>query len=88
MMAPIVYVLCTLTSMLCAFLLLRTYRGSGSRLLLFSGLALVGVSLNNALLFLDVVIYPDSIDLLVIRKIPLVAGLGLLLYGLVWETSS
>ena len=86
-MASVVYVLCTLTSLGCAFLLLRTYGKGGARLLLFSGLAFVGISLNNALLFVDVVMYPD-VDLSIVRKIPLLAAIALLLYGLVWETPS
>jgi hypothetical protein len=84
-MAPLTYVLCALTSALCAFLLLRSYGRGGARLLLFSGLAFVGMAMNNALLFVDVVLYPD-VDLLVVRKLPLVAGVALLLYGLVWES--
>jgi hypothetical protein len=86
-MASVVYVLCFLTSALCAFLLLRTYAAGGGRLLLFSGLAFVGISLNNALLFVDVVVYP-AIDLLLVRKIPLLAAVALLLFGLIWETRS
>ena len=83
-MAAIVYVLCTLTSLACAVLLLRAYKSSRARLLFWSGLCFVGLALNNALLFVDRHILPDT-DLSVLRSLPALAGLLLLLYGLVWE---
>src|SRR5688500_18179078 len=52
--ATIIYVLCALTSGLCAVLLLRGYARSRARLLFWSGLCFVGLALNNFLLVLDV----------------------------------
>lgn len=83
-MAIIVYVLCALTSLACAALLLRGYRQSGARLLFWSGWCFVGLFLNNVLLIIDVRIIPE-LDLSLIRLIPALIGVGLLLYGLVWE---
>lgn len=83
-MATIVYVLCALTSLACAALLLRGYRQSGARLLFWSGWCFVGLFLNNVLLIIDVRIIPE-LDLSLIRLIPALIGVGLLLYGLVWE---
>lgn len=85
-MAPVVFALCFLTSLLCAVLLLRAYAASRSRLLLWSGLCFVGLSLNNALLCLDRIFLP-SVDFGWLRAVPAVIGVFLLLFGLVWETA-
>ena len=84
-MATIVYVLCALTSLACAVLLLRGYRQSGARLLLWSGLFFVGLFLNNLLLIIDVRVVPE-VNLAVIRLVPAVIGVCLLLYGMIWES--
>lgn len=84
-MAALVYILCALTSLLCAGLLLRSYRRSGSRLLFWSSLCFVGLALNNVLLFVDLVLVP-TIDLSVLRSSLALASLVVLLYGLIWET--
>ena len=84
-MATLVYVLCALTSAACAVLLLRAYARSRVRLLLWVGLCFVGLALNNVLLFIDVRIAPD-VDLSLWRSLPALAGLLVLIYGLVWET--
>ncbi len=82
--ATAVYVLTTLVSGVCAALLLRGYRRSRMRLLLWSGLCFVGLTVDNALLFADVVVLPE-VSLSAWRGLPSLAGLGVLLYGLIWE---
>jgi hypothetical protein len=82
-MTVIVYVLCALTSLACAVLLLRGYLRARTRLLLWTGLCFAGLFLNNALLVVDARI--PTVDLSVWRSLPAVAGLALLIYGLVWE---
>ena len=84
-MAGLVYALCAVTSILCAVMLLRGYRESRARLLLWSGLCFAFLALNNTLLFIDFRVVP-GVDLSTWRTIPAVFGLGLLLYGLIWET--
>ena len=84
-MSILVYGLCALTSLACAVLLLRGYRASGVRLLLWSGLCFGGFFLNNVLLIVDVRLVPET-DLSVWRSMPVLAGLGVLIYGLVAET--
>jgi hypothetical protein len=79
----IVYVLCALTSLACAVLLLRGFRRSRARLLLWSGLCFVGLFVNNALLVLDARLVQD---LSAIRSMPALLGIMLLLYGLVWNS--
>jgi hypothetical protein len=84
-MAEIVYILCALTSAVCAVLLLRSYRRTGSRLLMWSTLAFVGLAINNALLFVDLTIVPD-LDLRVWRASSGLAAMSLLVIGLILES--
>lgn len=84
-MAQIVYLLCALTSGVCAVLLLRAHRRTGTRLLLWSGLCFIGLAVNNAALVVDLLVVPEA-DLATWRLTPSVAGISLLLYGLVWDT--
>jgi hypothetical protein len=83
--ATAVYVLCGLTSAACALLLLRAYGRRGARLLLWSGLGFVGFAVGNLMLVVDLVILPDR-DLVLMRSVPVLAGLAVLIYGLVWDT--
>lgn len=83
-MAPVVYMLCALTALLCAGLLLRAYGQTGARFLLWGGLCFVGLTLNNVLVFVDLVMVPQ-VDLYTLRNVAALAGLGLLLYGLIWD---
>ena len=82
-MAEAVYILCALTSVGCAALLLRAYRRSGARFLLWSGLCFAFLALNNVLLYVDLAVVP-GIDLRLARHCAALAGLSLLVYGLVW----
>jgi len=82
-MAVTVYILCTLTSGLCAMLLLREHRRAASRLLLWSGLSFTAMAISNALLFVDLVILPTTVDLAVYRGAVFLLAAALLLYGLV-----
>ena len=84
-MAAAVYVLCALTSLACAVLLLRGYAKRGVRLLLWSGLGFVGFAVGNGMLVADLVIFPER-DLQLLREVPVFVGIVVLLYGLVWDT--
>lgn len=83
-MAAAVYVLSALTSLACATLLLRGFSRSRVRLLLWSGLCFVGLAVQGVILFVDKVVVPDT-DLSLARAVPALAGLAVLLYGLVWD---
>jgi hypothetical protein len=85
-MASFVYVLGALTTLLCAVLLLRGYAKGRKRLLLWSGLCFTGLTISNALLFVDLVILPVAVDLYMIRLSTAAIAMLLLLYGLVWES--
>jgi hypothetical protein len=84
-MAGIIYGLCTVTALGCAALLLRGYFRTRSRLLLWSGLCFIGLSVNNFLVVLDRIVF-SGIDLSTVRLVPGLIGMMLLLYGLIWET--
>ena len=84
-MAKAVFLLCATTSIVCAVLLLRAYRATASRLLLWSALCFIGLALNNGLLVVDRLLLPDTVDLSLWRQVPALIGIGLLLYGLVWD---
>jgi hypothetical protein len=80
-----IYVLCFITSALCAWLLLRGFRRTRARLLFWSGLCFCCMAVNNFALILDSTVFP-AYDLIAFRIIPALLGIGLLLFGLVWET--
>ena len=84
-MVTLVYSLCALTSLACAVLLLRGYVASRARLLLWSGLCFTGLAANNIILLIDTRVVP-TIDLSLWRSLPALAGVAILLYGLIWET--
>jgi hypothetical protein len=85
-MSAAVYVLCAVTSLACAALLLRAYRANRVKLLLWSGLCFVGLTLDNVFLVLDLVVFPDY-ELSLGRVLPGLIGLMLLIYGLIWDAN-
>jgi len=85
-MAEAVYLLCAATSLACVTLLLGAYRRQRARLLLWSTLCFVFLALNNILLFVDLIIVPDAMDLSVWRSMTALTGIALLLFGLIWES--
>ena len=84
-MATIVYLLCALTSVLCAMLLLREYLKSRAELLLWSCLAFGGLAVSNSLVFADYVVWPDAVDLSVIRASVTLLAVSVLVTGLLWD---
>jgi hydrogenase/urease accessory protein HupE len=83
-MPEAIYILCGLTCLACAVLLLRAYRRSRARLLMWGAACFVALTINNILLFLDLVALP-SVDLSLYRHGSTLAGLILMLYGLIWD---
>jgi hypothetical protein len=79
-----VYVLCALTALACAVLLFRGYGRSRVRLLLWCGLFFLVMAFENVVLYIDVVIVPNT-DLTLYRRSVALVGASLLLYGLVWD---
>lgn len=84
-MGSIIYSLCALTSLTCLVLLWRSYRVTGSRLLFWSALCFLLLTVNNVLLVLDKIVFPVEVDLSLWRLVAALAAVALLLFGLVWE---
>jgi len=79
-MREIVYLLCALTSAACTALLLRGYRRTRVPLLFWSSAGFLALAASNALLFVDLAIFPEY-DLSMYRQITTLTGVVLLLYG-------
>ncbi len=84
-MASLVYTLGFIVTLICAVLLLRAYVLVRGRLVLWSGLCFVGLTLSNALLVIDLIFVPE-VDLYLWRLATAAAAMLVLLFGLVWES--
>ncbi len=82
---PFIFALCVVTSLICMWLLIRGWRRTGTRLLLWSALCFVGLAVNNMLVFVDLVILPVEIDLRPLRLTASLISVSVLLWGLIWE---
>lgn len=82
MIAEVVYLLCAAASLACAVLLLRNYRSSRMRLILWTSICFAGLALNNALLFVDLVVVP-GVDLSLVRHLSALGAVAILLYGMI-----
>ena len=80
----IVYALCFLTCAACAWLLMRSYRQAGGRMLFWAAICFLLLSINNLMVIIDILIIPD-INLGVARLVAALPGVGLLIYGFVWR---
>jgi Family of unknown function (DUF5985) len=79
------YLLAVLTCLACTVLLFRGYAASRQALLLWSALCFVFLTLNNLLLFFDLVVFA-GLDLRPYRLAAALAGLGFLIYGFIFES--
>ena len=79
------YILAVASSGTCAILLLRAYLHRRVRLLMWSGICFIGLTVNNIALFVDLVVFPQ-IDLRLARLIPALIGMMCLLYGFIYDT--
>jgi hypothetical protein len=84
-MAELVYLLCALASTFSAWLLIRNYRANKVRLALWTCLCFAGLALNNVLLFVDLALLRETIDLSLPRALSALAAVLVLIVGLVWE---
>lgn len=85
-MAEVVYIACAVLSVVCAVMLLRGYRATRTKLLLWSSLCFVALAVQNTVLFIDMIVIPD-VDLGAQLWRTMLSGLAgsLLLFGLIWE---
>jgi hypothetical protein len=79
------YILTSLTALLCSALLLRGYFRVRRRLLLWSGLCFLFLAAANVFVFLDLVVY-RAVDFYTFRVGFTALAMILLLYGLIWES--
>ena len=79
-----VYLLCLLTSVGCAALLVRSWRRTRTPLLLWSALGFVLLAMNNLMLVLDLMVLPD-VNLMPLRYATSLGAVAVLLYGFIWE---
>ena len=85
MMPVVIYLVCALTSLLCATLLIRRYLVARTGLLLWSSLCFVGLAINNALLFVDLVLLVNEVELALVRSTIGLVSLLILIFGLIWH---
>ncbi|HZM06243.1 MAG TPA: DUF5985 family protein [Candidatus Saccharimonadales bacterium] len=83
-MGELVYILCGVTSIGCAALLLRQYRITRGKLLFWSAGCFFCFAATNVLLFVDLVMLPE-VDLSLIRSLSTLGGIVMLLAALIWE---
>ncbi len=79
-----VYVLCFLTSSVCAYLLGRSYTRTRARLLLWSALCFLFLALNNLMVVVDLLLV-EGVSFALPRLALALGGICLLLYGLIWD---
>lgn len=84
-MVEATYVLNTVVCLICTILLVRAWTASRSRLLLLSAICFLMLTLNNVIIFVDVLVVPD-VDLGILRAASALAGFSVLLFGLIWES--
>jgi len=84
-MGALIYSLCAAAALACAALLLRAFGRNGYRLLLWSGLCFVGLTINNLLLVLDKIVFPTVVDLSIARSSVALVAVSVLLFGLIWD---
>jgi len=79
-----VYLLCFLTSLSCCLLLIRSYRRSRSKVLLWTAACFVLLAIDNLLVVLDLILLPN-VDLLLPRLLATLLAVSTLIIGFVWE---
>jgi hypothetical protein len=81
----VIYLLCVVTSLLCAYLLARAYTRGRTRLLIWSAICFAMMALNNLVLAIDVLLLPE-VDLTLLGAVTALLAVAILLYGFIWET--
>ena len=81
----LVYLLCFLTSALCAGLLVRKHLATPTPILLWSAACFVFLALSNLLVVIDLVVLPVEVSLRTPRLLLTLIAVALLLYGFIWE---
>lgn len=85
-MPGLIYILCAITSLGSAVLLIRGAARRRDGLLFWSSLFFFAMAANNALLYVNFIVLPE-VDLLMLARLAMVVGVVLLNFGLVWHSS-
>ena len=80
----VVYLLCFLSSGLCAYLLVTAFVRGEEKLLLWSAICFCLLAINNLLVFVDIIILPN-LDLTWWRSLTSLTAVSALIYGFIWE---
>ena len=84
-MAEAIYVLCAVTSVVCAVLLQRQYAKTGTTLLAWSAVCFAGLAANNLTVLIDLVVAPQ-VDLSLVRSGVALLAVSSLVVGLISES--
>ena len=84
-LASAVYLLCFLASAICAALLIRQLRRSGSPVLYWSAACFVFLALSNLLVVVDNVVLGPDVNLRIWRLVLTLLAVSVLLFGFIWE---
>lgn len=79
-----VYLLCFVTSAICAWLLMRSWLRVGGNMLFWSALCFALLAVNNMIVILDMLVMKD-IDLSLYRSAASLLAVGVLLFGFIWR---
>ena len=79
-----VYLLCFATSSACAWLLGRSYRRTGARLLMWSALCFLLLAMNNLFVVLDLLVI-THVSLQIPRLLFSLGAIAVLLFGFIWD---
>lgn len=80
----LVYLLCFLTSALCAGLLVRHYLALQTPVLLWSAACFVFLALSNLVVVIDQLVLPE-VTLQSLRLVLTLLAVAVLLFGFIWE---
>lgn len=83
-LAPTIYTLCLISSVVCAWLLIRSYVRNRTRLLLWSAICFFLLAVNNLFVVIDLLLV-QSIDFGLFRQFCTLSAISVLLYGFIWE---
>ncbi len=84
MWVNIVYLLCFLTSLSCCLLLIRSYRRSRNKVLLWTAACFVLLAIDNLLVVFDLILLPN-VDLISFRLLATLLAVSTLIIGFVRE---
>jgi hypothetical protein len=83
-LAPAVYILCLVSSAVCAWLLIRSYLRNQTRFLLWTACCFALLAANNLAVVVDLLLV-SSIDLRIVRHLFSLGAVAVLIHAFVYE---